>query len=52
MTKYYLIEWPESQDYMDREDCFLVDGENLGSGTYAVPCDIYDGEHTNPFSNQ
>ena len=52
MTKYYLIEWPESQNYMNREDCFLVDSENLGSGTYAVPCDIYDGEHTNPFSNQ
>lgn len=52
MTKYYLIEWPESQNYMDREDCFLVDSENLGSGTYAVPCDIYDEEHTNSFSNQ
>ena len=52
MTKYYLIEWPESQNYMDREDYFLVDSENLGSCTYAVPCDIYDGEHTNPFSNQ
>ena len=52
MTKYYLIEWPESQNYMDREDCFLVDSENLGSGTYAVPCDIYDGEHINSFSNQ
>ena len=52
MTKYYLIEWPESQNYMDREDCFLVDSENLGSGTYAVPCDLYDGERTNYFSNQ
>ena len=52
MTKYYLIEWPESQNYMDREDCFLVDSENLGSDTYAVPCDIYDGENTNSFSNQ
>ena len=50
MTKYYLIEWPESQYYMDREDCFLVDNENLGSSTYTVPCDIYDGEHTNPLS--
>ena len=50
MTKYYLIEWPESQYYMDREDCFLVDNENLGSSTYAVPCDIYDREYTNPLS--
>ena len=52
MTKYYLIEWPESQNYMNREDCFLVDSEDLGSSVYAVPCDIYDGEHINPFSNQ
>ena len=50
MTKYYLIEWPESQYYMDREDCFLVDDENLGSSTYAVPFDIYDREHTNRLS--
>ena len=50
MTKYYLIEWPKSQYYMNREDCFLVDNENLGSSTYAVPCDIYDGEHTNSLS--
>ena len=49
MTKYYLIEWPESQYYMDREDCFLVDDENLGSSTYAVPCDIYDENHIDPF---
>ena len=35
---------------MNREDCFLVDNENLGSSTYAVPCDIYDEEHTNPLS--
>ena len=35
---------------MDREDCFLVDDENLGSSTYAVPCDSYNGEYTNPLS--
>ena len=35
---------------MNREDCFLVDDENLGSSTYAVHCDIYDGEHTNSLS--
>ena len=35
---------------MNREDCFLVDNENLGSSTYTVPCDIYNGEYTNPLS--
>ena len=50
MIKYYLIKWPESQYYMNREDCFLVDDENLGSSTYAVSCDIYDEEYTNPLS--
>jgi hypothetical protein len=36
--KYYLIEWPESQEYMERDDCVPTD--NMA---YFVPCEVYDG---------
>ena len=35
--KYYLIEWPESQEYMERDDCVL--GDNMAC---FVPCKVYD----------
>lgn len=42
MQKYYLIGWPESQDFIGRDDCYLVDcGE---SSVYAVPCELIDTE--------
>lgn len=38
--KYYLIGWPDSQDFIGRDDCYLVDcGE---SSVYAVPCELID----------
>lgn len=40
MQKYYIFFWPESQKYMDIEDCYPVcDGEGV-----AVPCKLIDGE--------
>jgi hypothetical protein len=35
--KYYLVEWPESQEYMERDDCVPTD--NMA---YFVPCEVYD----------
>lgn len=42
MTKYYLIEWPESQKFMEYEECIGTDDM-----AYFVPCDLYD-QITNP----
>jgi hypothetical protein len=36
--KYYYVEWPESQYFMDNPDCIQSDGMS-----YFVPCDVYDG---------
>ena len=35
--KYYLVEWPESQEYMERDDCVPTDDM-----AYFVPCEVYD----------
>lgn len=40
-TKYYIVEWPESQEFMEHErfnECYLIEGM---VATYAVPCDLY-----------
>lgn len=39
MEKYLLIEWPESQEFMDNEECYpCVDLD----GAYFVPEEIYN----------
>lgn len=44
MEKYYIISWPESQNFMENEECLLVVQEfnNEGSPMIAVPCNLYD----------
>lgn len=37
MQKYYLIEWPESQKWMDCEEAIL--GDDMCT---FVPCELYD----------
>ena len=37
MEKYYLIEWPESQEWMDNDDAILSDDMSV-----FVPCELYD----------
>jgi len=46
MEKYILVEWPESQKYMDNPDCYLA-AENdelreFFTPTYFVPEHIYN----------
>lgn len=43
--KYYLVEWPESQEYMERDDCVPTD--NMA---YFVPCEVYDDNQPYPKS--
>jgi hypothetical protein len=43
--KYYLVEWPESQEYMERNDCVPTDDM-----AYFVPCEVYDKIPTYPKS--
>ena len=51
MQRYDLVTWPESQDFIGRKDCFLVDPEsekdpddsNWLDSSYMVPSD--DGEY-------
>ena len=37
MQKYYNIEWPESQEWMDDDNVIL--GDNMSA---FVPCELYD----------
>lgn len=37
MQKYYCIEWPESQEWMDCEEAIL--GDDMCT---FVPCELYD----------
>jgi hypothetical protein len=43
MTKYYIIDWPESQKYMDHPKAILITPtfSNAMALGYAVPVDIY-----------
>ena len=36
-TKYYLLEWPESQKFMENPECIQSEGMS-----YFVPCELYD----------
>lgn len=41
MTKYYLITWPESQDYIDCPEAIQSDDMSC-----FVPCEIVDNNKT------
>lgn len=42
---YVIVTWPESQYFLGRDDCHLVNDENginkFGSSAYFVPTDVY-----------
>lgn len=40
MRKYYLLEWPESQEWADNEEAIFAD-DNYPLSVF-IPCDIYD----------
>ena len=46
MERYILVEWPESQEWMDHPDCYLVaDNDEVReffTPTYFVPENIYN----------
>lgn len=37
MQKYYLVDWPESQRFMDNKDCIQSEGMS-----YFVPCELVE----------
>ena len=39
MQKYYLLQWPESQEFIGVEGC--VQSENM---SYFVPCELYEND--------
>ena len=45
-TKYILVEWPESQKWIDHPDCYLAAGESADDKffqlMYFVPENIYN----------
>ena len=41
MKKYILVEWPESQEFMEMEGVVLANDESFGSSAYFVPEEIY-----------
>ena len=42
MEKYYLIEWPESQNWLENEEVILADDMSA-----FVPCELYDEQEKN-----
>lgn len=40
--KHYLVEWPESRDYIGHRDCVQSEGMS-----FFVPCELYDGNSRN-----
>lgn len=48
MQKYYLVGWPEIQDFMEHprwDECVFceeIEGHPCGDSTYAVPVDLYE----------
>lgn len=42
MQKYYLIDWPQSQPFMENSRCIQSEGMS-----YFVPCDLYDKLNNN-----
>lgn len=38
MIPYYILEWPESQEFMGMPECFTIDGEM----SVAVPVSLYN----------
>ena len=43
MQKYYILEWPECQEFMGQKGCYPVMSDD-GSPATAVPCELYDNE--------
>lgn len=53
-TKYYLIEWPECQKWLDVTGCIRIDAcselisntevRDIDTPIMAVPCELYDNE--------
>lgn len=47
-AKYYLVGWPEIQDFMEHprwDECVFceeIEGHPCGDSTYAVPVDLYE----------
>jgi len=39
MDKYYLVEWPESQEFIGRENCYICTEID---GAVFVPEDLYE----------
>lgn len=43
--KYIIVQWPESQYFLDRDDCCLINTEPFlsiyGSSAYFVPEKVY-----------
>ena len=40
---YVLIEWPESQEFMDAPGAFLVEDPNIaGPSAYMVPVEVFE----------
>lgn len=49
MTKediYIVVTWPESQDFIGQDDCYLIDSDYgvdvYGSSAYLVPVSLYE----------
>lgn len=38
MKTYYILDWPESQEYLGNENCFIIQDTMM----VAVPTDIYE----------
>lgn len=45
LTKYVLVEWPDSQDYLEHPDC--INPVNLTENEMLVPEDLYKMKNTN-----
>jgi hypothetical protein len=46
MDKYVIVTWPESQDFIGRENCHLINDDEgytkYGSSAYFVREDVYE----------
>ena len=41
MQQYYLIEWPESREFIGNKDCIQAEGM-----AFFVPCELWDKRET------
>ena len=40
--KYVIVEFPESQEFMDKDGVYFISGDNAPHSSYAVPVDMYE----------